>query len=141
MENKERPHALGRLFEQTKSCVSSICHKRVWTEQQVAAVTAKRTAIHKQNLDIVLNATQSWHFGEPCGQPGDENSGPSVRGAWHQSVGRLPLGYGEGPVDAQAPRMSSRVVIASEFVVGRRRTVTHSKDSCDAAKEALPIAC
>ena len=42
---------------------------------------------------------------------------------------------------AQAPRSSSLVVIASEFVAGRRRTVTHSKDSRDVAKEALPIAC
>ena len=56
MENKERPHALGRLFEQTKSCVSSICHKRVWTEQQVAAVTAKGQRFTSKTL--ILFGTQ-----------------------------------------------------------------------------------
>ena len=38
-------------------------------------------------------------------------------------------------------RIPSFVVIASEFMAGRRRTVTQSKDSCDVAKEAHPIAC
>ena len=60
----------------------------------------------------------------------NENHGPCVRG---QIVGRLLLGKVEGQADAQAPRIPSLVVIASEFVAGN--------ESCDVAREALSIAC
>ena len=45
--------------------------------------------------------------------------GPVVVEPGIESVRRLLLGYFEGPVDAQAPRISSLVVAASEFVAGR----------------------
>ena len=42
-------------------------------------------------------------------------------------------------MDAQAPRISSLFVIAAEVVAGRRRSITHSKDSCDVAKKHFPL--